>query len=150
MNNLDQFYWDENIQQLHFIYSDASSNLYSSYLDNIEEDPIIWNGYRNDGYNIYSGSIQYQTNQDDVLNAFCFPNPTRTGEIRIKVNNAKADIDIKVFDIAGNIIWKEIIEKAANNSQDIRIDTSKISSGVYFGIVSSKNEVKKVSFAIIN
>ncbi|MBT3754845.1 MAG: T9SS type A sorting domain-containing protein [Candidatus Cloacimonetes bacterium] len=150
VNNLDQFYWDENIQKLHFIYSDASSNLYSSYLDNIEEDPIIWNGYRNDGYNIYSGSIQYQTNQDDVLNAFCFPNPTRTGEIRIKVNNAKADIDIKVFDIAGNIIWKEIIEKAANNSQDIRIDTSKISSGVYFGIVSSKNEVKKVSFAIIN
>ena len=150
VNTLDQFYWDENIQQLHFIYSDVYSNLYSSYLENIEEDPIIWNGYRNDEYNIYSGSIQYQPNQDDALTAFCFPNPTRTGEIRVKVKNAKAEIDLKIFDIAGNIVWKSIIEKAANNSQDIRINTSKMSSGVYFGIVSSEKEIKKVSFAIIN
>jgi len=150
VNTLDQFYWDENIQQLHFIYSDVSSNLYSSYLENIEDDPIIWSGYRNDGYNSYSGSILYQPSQDDALKAFCFPNPTRTGEVRVKVNNAKADIDLKIFDIAGNIVWKNIIAKAANNSQDIRIDTSKMSSGVYFGVVSSENENKKISFAIIN
>ncbi len=150
VNTLDQFYWDEDIQQLHFIYSDAFSNLYSSYLENIEEDPIIWNGYRNGGYNSFSGSIQYQANQDNDLTAFCFPNPTRHGEVRIKVNNAKAEIDLKIFDIAGNIIWRDNVEKAANNSQDIRIDTSKMASGVYFGIVSSKKEIKKISFAIIN
>lgn len=150
VNTLDQFYWDEDIQQLHFIYSDVSSNLYSSYLENIEEDPIIWNGYRNGGYNSFSGSIHYQPNQDDVLTAFCFPNPSRSGEIRVKVKNAKAEIDLKIFDIAGNIVWKESTEKAANNSQDIRIDTSKMASGVYFGIVSSKKEIKKISFAIIN
>ncbi|MEA2097169.1 MAG: T9SS type A sorting domain-containing protein [Candidatus Cloacimonadota bacterium] len=150
VNTLDQFYWDEDIQQLHFIYSDVSSNLYTSYLENIEEDPIIWNGYRNGGYNIYSGSIQYQTNQDDALTAFCFPNPTRYGEVRVKVINAKADIDLKIFDIAGNIVWRDTVEKAANDSQDIRINTSKMASGVYFGIVSSEKEIKKISFAIIN
>ncbi|MDA3814202.1 MAG: T9SS type A sorting domain-containing protein, partial [Candidatus Cloacimonetes bacterium] len=150
VNTLDQFYWDENIQQLHFIYSDVSSNLYVSYLENIEEDPIIWNGYRNDGYNIYSGFIQYQQDPEDALTAFCFPNPTRQGEVRVKVKNAKAEIDLKIFDIAGNIVWRETIEKAANDSQDVRIDTSKMASGVYFGIVSSEKEVKKISFAIIN
>ncbi len=150
VNTLDQFYWDENIQQLHFIYSDVYSNLYASYLENIEENPIIWNGYRNNGYNSYSGSIQYQPNPADALTAFCFPNPTRHGEVRVKVKNAKAEIDLKVFDIAGNIVWAEIIEKAENNSQDIRIDTSKMASGVYFGIVSSEKEIKKISFAIIN
>ena len=150
VNTLDQFYWDENIQQLHFIYSDVSSNLYASYLENIEDDPIIWNGYRNDGYNSYSGSIQYQPNQNDALTAFCFPNPTRSGEIRVKVENAKAEIELKIFDIAGNIVWNNLIEKAANDSQDIRINTSKMASGVYFGIVSSKKEIKKISFAIIN
>ncbi len=45
---------------------------------------------------------------------------------------------------------KDNIEKAPNDSQDIRIDTSKMSSGVFFGIVSSKKEIKKISFAIIN
>ena len=150
VNTLDQFYWDNNIQQLYFIYSDVSSNLYASYLENIEDDPIIWNGYRNGGHNSYSGSIQYQPNQNDALAAFCFPNPTRYGEVRVKVENAKAEIDLKIFDIAGNIVWKGNIEKAANNSQDIRIDTSKMASGVYFGIVSSKKENKKISFAIIN
>ena len=150
VNTLDQFYWDENIQQLHFIYSDVSSNLYSSYLENIEEDPIIWNGYRNNGYNSYSGFIQYQQNPEDALSAFCFPNPTRHGEIRVKVKNAKAEINLKVFDIAGNIVWKNKIERASNDSQDIRIDTSKMASGVYFGIVSSDKEIKKISFAIIN
>ena len=119
-------------------------------MENIEENPIIWNGYRNNGYNSYSGSIQYQPNPADALTAFCFPNPTRHGEVRVKVKNAKAEIDLKVFDIAGNIVWAEIIEKAANNSQDIRIDTSKMASGVYFGIVSSEKEIKKISFAIIN
>ena len=150
VNTLDQFYWDENIQQLHFIYSDVSSNLYASYIENIEEDPIIWNGYRNGGYNSYSGFIQYQHYPTDALTAFCFPNPTRHGEIRVKVNNAKAEIDLKIFDIAGNIVWTDSIEKAANDSQDIRINTSKMASGVYFGIVSSKKEIKKISFAIIN
>ncbi|MDP8202835.1 MAG: T9SS type A sorting domain-containing protein [Candidatus Tenebribacter burtonii] len=150
VNTLDQFHWDENIHQLHFIYSDISSNLYASYLENIEEDPIIWNGYRNDGYNTYSGSIQYEPNQNNALAAFCFPNPTRHGEVRVKVKNAKAEIDLKIFDIAGNIVWKDIIEKAANNSQDIRINTSKMASGVYFGIISSEKEIKKISFAVIN
>jgi len=150
VNTLDQFYWDENIQQLHFIYSDISSNLYASYIENIEENPIVWNGYRNGGYNIYSGSIQYQQSTEDALSAFCFPNPIRHGEVRVKVINAKAEIDLKIFDIAGNIVWKDIIERAANNSQDVRIDTSNMASGVYFGIVSSNKEMKKVSFAIIN
>ncbi len=150
VNTLDQFYWDENIQQLNFIYSDVSSNLYASYLENIEEDPIIWNGYRNDGYNNYTGAITYQPNQDDALTAYCFPNPTRSGEVRVKVNNAKGKINLKIFDIAGNIVWKDNIEKAPNDSQDIRVDTSKMSSGVFFGIVSSKEEIKKISFAIIN
>ncbi|MDP8268551.1 MAG: T9SS type A sorting domain-containing protein [Candidatus Tenebribacter davisii] len=150
VNILDQFYWDENIQQLHFIYSDESSNLYASYLEDIEEDPIIWNGYRNNGYNNYSGVIQYQHNPEDKLKAYCFPNPARNGEVRVKVINAKAEIDLKIFNIAGDIVWSQKIEKAANDSQDVRIDTSKMASGIYFGIVSSLKEIKKISFAIIN
>lgn len=150
VNTLDQFYWNEDIQQLHFVYSDASSNLIASYLENVEENPIIWNGYRNNGYNSYYGSIQYQQDPQDALTAFCFPNPSRNGEVRVKVNNAKAAIDLKIFDIAGNIVWKSLVEKASNDTQDIRINTSKMSSGVYFGIISSQNEIRKVSFAIIN
>ncbi|MCF7859571.1 MAG: T9SS type A sorting domain-containing protein [Candidatus Cloacimonetes bacterium] len=147
---LDQFYWDENSQQLHFIYADNSSNLYTSHLENIQENPIIWNGYRNNDNNYYYGTIQYQPGMNEGLTAFCFPNPVSQGEVRIKVTDAKAEINFKIFDIAGNIVRQNSIERSANNSQDIRIDTSNMASGVYFGIVSSENESKKISFAIIN
>ncbi|MCK4312651.1 MAG: T9SS type A sorting domain-containing protein, partial [Candidatus Cloacimonetes bacterium] len=149
-NLFDQFYWDELSEKLYYIYADANSYLYASYLENITEDPIIWNGFRNNNYSLYSGSIEYQPGDANKLTAYAFPNPAKKGEVRIRVQNAKNNIDLKVFDIAGNIIHKVKVEKEANDIQDIRWNTSKLASGVYFGIIKSKGEVKKIPIAIIN
>ncbi|MCK4695802.1 MAG: T9SS type A sorting domain-containing protein [Candidatus Cloacimonetes bacterium] len=149
-NLFDQFYWDELSEKLYYIYADANSYLYASYLENITEDPIIWNGFRNNNYSLYSGSIEYQPGDANKLTAYAFPNPAKNGEVRIRVQNAKNNINLKVFDIAGNIIHKVKVEKEANDIQDIRWNTSKVASGVYFGIIKSKGEVKKTPIAIIN
>ncbi len=149
-NVSDQFYWDEQSERLYYIYSDINSNLFSSYIENIPEDPVIWNGYRNNDHSIYYGEIEYQPDDSKRLSAFAFPNPAKSGEVRIKVSNAKDNIDLKIFDIAGNIVHRSKVEKEENDDQDIRWNTSKIATGVYFGIVKSSGEVKKIRVAIIN
>lgn len=147
---IDQFYWNEQSEKLYYLYSDADNNLFASYIENVDEDPIIWNGYRNQHYSIYNGEISSQVSSADKMTAYAFPNPAKKGEVRIKVINAKDDIDIKIFDIAGNIIFKRKVEKGTGDDRDILWNTRKIATGVYFGIVQSEGEVKKVPIAIIN
>jgi M6 family metalloprotease-like protein len=147
---IDQFYWNEQSEKLYYIYSDADNNLFSSYIENVYEDPIIWNGYRNQNYSLYYGEISPYVSSTDKMTAYAFPNPAKKGEVRIKVVNAKDDIDIKVFDIAGNIVFKKKVEKGTGDDRDILWNTRKIATGVYFSIVRSKGEVKKVPIAIIN
>ena len=146
----DQFYWNEQSEKLYYIYSDADNNLFVSYIENVDENPIIWNGYRNQNYSLYNGEISPQTSSTDKMTAYAFPNPAKKGEVRIKVIDAKDDIDIKIFDIAGNIIFKRKVEKGTGDDRDILWNTRKIATGVYFGIVRSEGEVKKVPIAIIN
>ncbi len=146
----DQFYWDDIDQKLFYIYSDNSFNLYSSYIENVNEDPIIWNGYRNRSYSLYEGEIDYDTSISAKLDAYAFPNPAKNGEIRIRINNASNKIELKIFDIAGNMLLNTNILKEANNIQDFRWNTKNIASGVYFAIIKSGNEKKKITFAIVN
>ena len=142
------FFWDESSEKLYFIYCDNESKLFASYLENISENPLIWNGFRNNKFSLFEGEIDYQPIDDNKLTAFAFPNPSKKGEVRIRVLNAKHNIKLKIFDIAGNIIQKVSVEKSPNDVQDIIWNSSKISSGVYFGIVKSGQEMKKIPIAI--
>ena len=146
LNN--HFFWDESSEKLYFIYCDNESNLFASYLENISENPLIWNGFRNNKFSLFQGEIGYQPVDDNKLTAFAFPNPSKKGEVRIRVLNAKNNIKLKIFDIAGNLIQKVSVEKSPNDVQDIIWNSSKISSGVYFGIVKSGHEMKKIPIAI--
>jgi len=48
------FFWDESSEKLYFIYSDNESKLFTSYLENISENPLIWNGFRNNKFSLFS------------------------------------------------------------------------------------------------
>ncbi len=147
-DNFNYFYWDEYSNRFFFIYTDVSNILYSSYIEGIYEDPIIWDGYRNGGYSLYKNFIDYQPVTNQKLTAFAYPNPAKNGEVRIKINNAQNNIDLKIFDIAGNIVHHVLQPKENNDDQDIVWDTRKIASGLYFGIVKSNGSVKKIPIAI--
>jgi len=146
----DQYFWDEYNESLYYIYADKEHNLYSSYSADIVQDPIIWNGFRNLDHSIYYGSISPTSISTESFTAYAFPNPAKTGEVRFKVLNAASDIKIKIFDIAGNLLYDRDVNWAETSGQDIRWNTDKISSGVYFAVIKSGGKIKKIPFAVIN
>jgi M6 family metalloprotease-like protein len=146
----DQFYWNENYEYLYYIYSDTNHNLYSSYSRDIVQNPIIWNGYRNHGYSIYYDSLNPSGASANDFAAYAFPNPAQTGEVRFKVMNAEDDISITIFDIAGNMLENRKVKWSQTAAQDIRWNTSKIATGVYFAVIKSSGNIKKVPFAVLN
>jgi hypothetical protein len=68
---IDQFYWNEQSEKLYYLYSDAENNLFASYIENVSENPIIWNGYRNQNYSLYIGEIFPQVSSTDKM-CICF------------------------------------------------------------------------------
>lgn len=147
----DQFYWDNVEEKLFYIYADKEDELFSSYLENIENNPIIWNGYRNNGYSIYSGAINENIPiTPPPFTAFAYPNPARKGEIRFRIQAARDNIKIKIFDAAGNKVRQKEEESNNTDVQDIRIKTSNLASGVYFAIIQVDNKIKKIPFAVEN
>jgi hypothetical protein len=147
----DQFFWDNVDEILFYIYADSQNNLYSSYLMNIQNNPIIWNGYRNNGDAIYSGGLDANLPiTPPPLTAYAYPNPARKGEIRFRIQAARDDINIKNFDAAGNLINHKTVESNNLDFQDVRINTSNLASGVYFAIIEVDNNIKKIPFAVEN
>ncbi len=146
---LDQFCWDENENSLDYIFADSEMNLYAGQLNNIFSDPIEWSGYRHNYFACYEGNISEQIGQLDLFHAFAYPNPSKTGEVRFRIQNASSKIKLKIFDIAGNLLQTIELEKEYSNEQDHRLNTRNFASGVYFAIVESGNKKEKIKFSVI-
>ncbi len=58
------------------------------------------------------------------------------------------DVEIKIFDIAANKIYENTSSCEVGFNNKVNIDASKMSSGVYFAILSAKGKVLKLKFAI--
>ncbi|MCF7792621.1 MAG: T9SS type A sorting domain-containing protein [Candidatus Cloacimonetes bacterium] len=147
----DQFYWDSVDEKLFYIYANKDHELYSSYLQNIDNNPIIWNGFRNNGYSIFNGNWEAPIPPMELkFSAYAFPNPAKKGEIRFHVMDADSKIKIKIFDAAGNKIRQKETEANVTQNTDIRIKTSNLASGVYFAIIQVDGQIKKIPFAVEN
>ncbi|MCD4817696.1 MAG: T9SS type A sorting domain-containing protein [Candidatus Cloacimonetes bacterium] len=151
-NDFYHFFWEESSERLNYIYSDESENsdsshVYSSYISDVQNDPIIWNGWRNNAYSLYEGTISAPLLEENFA-AYAFPNPAKEKEVRIRVLNASEKINVKIYDIAGHKLFSKKIDKEPTLSQDVLWDISNISSGVYFGIVKCGDKIKKVPIAI--
>ncbi|MBN2461687.1 MAG: T9SS type A sorting domain-containing protein, partial [Candidatus Cloacimonetes bacterium] len=143
------FVWESDIQRLYFIFAENNSNLIASYINGVEEDPIIWNGYRNNRYSLFEGEVVPQSISGN-MQAYGYPNPARHGSIRIRVINAEDNINYKIFDIAGNIVKQGNCIREPQVFQDIIWNTGNISSGMYFAVIRSGNDIKRVPLAVQN
>ena len=65
-----------------------------------------------------------------------FPNPTK-GILNIKFENTEKEIQITVFDILGD---KIISKSNFDNKNELKMDLSHVSKGIYFVKVQNKNE----------
>jgi hypothetical protein len=146
---MDQFYYDAQLDQLNFIYSDNVGNLYVSAINNIGSS-IIWSGYRHNLYSIYYGQLDPDDSENLDMIAYAFPNPARNGEVRIRVIDDSEKVSLRIFDIAGNLVFNQKSEFNYSSQMDIIWDTRKIASGIYFGVVRTDNETKKILIAVEN
>jgi len=147
-NILPSWFKEQATNRLYLLYTDNSNNIFLSYRHLGNNDDLLWNGFRNgdNGYITGSTAIISTTNQ---LNAFIYPNPVMNANCRLRIENAKANIQIKIYNINGNLIYQNNIEKGNNTYQDYQLDTSKFASGVYYALISTDKEHKRVKFAVI-
>lgn len=160
LNNNFTAFWEQGVihpvwfkenqsSRLYLLYTDTEHNIYLSWKSLAESDEIIWNGYRNNHRNNFlKGEIIAQT-FTAKLSAYAYPNPAISTMPRLRIENASSDIKIRIYDIAGNLIVQKTIEKEDNHYQDFQIETAKISSGVYFAIISDQRNTQRVKFSII-
>ncbi|MBW6515883.1 MAG: T9SS type A sorting domain-containing protein [Candidatus Cloacimonetes bacterium] len=142
----DYFYWEEHSERLYFFFADTNENLYEAILTQTEEDPIVWNGYRNSKWSVYEGIHSPHTTPVETVKAYAFPNPSRKGEVRIRVEGGEERIELQIFDISGKRLFNNIYVENIGSIYDIRWNTTNIASGVYFGIVKTKG--KSVNFKV--
>ncbi len=152
---LDFFHWEKDSARLNYIYNDFYEDPASqsevcrigiASIDEVYENPIDWNGYRNGGYGCFYGAITYSPSADQRLSVIAYPNPVRSGQLRLKVEGAQAKIDVKLYNIAGDMIC----DRSYEADESIRIDTRNMASGLYFGIVESDGQKKTIRFGIEN
>ncbi|MBT4333294.1 MAG: hypothetical protein HOD64_08445, partial [Candidatus Cloacimonetes bacterium] len=73
--------------------------------------------------------------------------PDKTIILRI-LTTKNAEVDIKIFDIAANLIYENTSYCEVGFVEKINIEASKMASGVYFAILSAEGKVLKLKFAI--
>ncbi len=114
-----------------------------------ENKKVIWQGKRNCNFSVLYGTYkQYTPLENSKLNAYAFPNPAKFSSINFRIYNATSQIDLSIYNITGNVIKRKTFSKTNYKYQDIRFDIANLSSGVYFAVIKSGKEIKKIAFAI--
>jgi M6 family metalloprotease-like protein len=144
-------HWERDSSRLYFIYAkkgETKTQLYSSYLNTSNmQSPILWNGFRHNKYGLVEGIIRDSITETH-FSTYVFPNPAKGKQVRIKVKNALTDIELKIYDVAGNRVYSKIYSKNPTSEQDLYWNISQLSSGVYFGIVKSGSKQNNIKIAI--
>ncbi|MDD2683458.1 MAG: T9SS type A sorting domain-containing protein [Candidatus Cloacimonetes bacterium] len=111
-------------------------------------NPILWNA-RDAGSagSLNGGPLQGLTPPQTAFDAYVYPNPVRDQLFRLRVLGAQAGIKIRVFDVSGTIVYQRMISENFN-AEDIELDSSNLSSGVYIVNVQSGSNSKTLKFAI--
>jgi M6 family metalloprotease-like protein len=143
-----KYWFDETFEELNWFGTDADGALFNGKLVEITENPVINKGYRNEGYNSFSGTNTDLPHGQEGLRAYAFPNPAKDDYAVVRVFEAQSGISLKLYDIAGNLVLERSEEKEENNYQDIRLDTGGISSGIYYARIKSDNKSLTVPLGI--
>ena len=133
-------------------YPLLDASLESSYPDWASE---YVNLQRTAFYNVILDQNLYQSEQIFVPNeSYAFPNPVTSqngGIVYFNImTNRNTDVSVKIFDISGKLIFKDIYtcEAYMSNRNKLAIDFDSLSSGIYFALLQAGNAVKRIRFAV--
>ncbi len=130
-----------------YVQQEDDSNFIISQKES-STNPIYWSGYRNNNYSVFYSTLFSSSATQNELYGYAFPNPAKDDYIKIRVFNSQGEIELKLFDISGSIIFKNIYEKTENEYRDLDLSLKDYSSGVYFALVKSGKKTIKIPFAI--
>ena len=115
----------------------------------IATSPVLWETFN---HNI-TRNLKYihKTNNNQVnndkLRAFVFPNPVASNQATMRIYNINNSAKLKIYNIAGKLIKETLVESNNLDYVDTIIDFSKVTSGIYIGIVE-ENSTYKFKFAV--
>ncbi len=145
----DLLFWDESNDELLFFFADSEDILYQSvWFDDLYTDPIVWNGARHSGRSSFSGTYRLSELDTEKLTAFTYPNPVSHDQVRLRVEGAANELEVRLFDISGRTVYKQEMTGIAGSFYDILIDIKSLSSGLYYGKVESAGRSAKFNLAV--
>lgn len=156
-----------------FVYADNDSvfayigsrygSVYKHYLPMFTPEDIQTSSFihtygnlnRTAAWNAEMPENTYQTKQLFIKGEnYVYPNPwlhlyQQKIVIRTMLSQT-AEVKVTVFDVAGNIVWKQkdLCTAYIPNINSFVIDTSKLSTGMYFVILEANNQSCRLKFAV--
>lgn len=116
----------------------------SSYLGNL---PI--NEYITTEIFIKEETYIYPNPYSSIFNSTIVNGREEPGKIALRImTSADTRVEIKIFDIAGNIIHKNKIDCQAYLKKSLLIPAEDFSSGIYFALLKTRGKVMKLNFAV--
>ncbi|MCF7919185.1 MAG: T9SS type A sorting domain-containing protein [Candidatus Cloacimonetes bacterium] len=146
---IPQYWHDADTESLNWFGGDESGALYNALLYDHINNPLINCGWRQNDFGIFIGKAWDALPDEQEFSAYAYPNPSREGYARFRVTGAPADISLKLYDIAGNLVYKTNKLKETGEYQDIRLDTSSLASGVYYARISSASKMLTTALGIV-
>lgn len=141
-----RLHWNNAAQRVEWQHANSAGLASISSLP-LAEDPISWNGYRNNGTGLWAGYIIHAPAQSSTFDAYVYPSPVRGNEFRLRVLNSSEDINVEIYDINGSMIQRSVYAYDQQSSRDIRFQ-AQLASGVYILSVNSGSHRKTLKFAV--
>lgn len=136
-----------------YLYSFKTNKVY-------KPQNILWKNYlrdknfSNNNFRGVQSSVAYSEKlpKDKVYN---WPNPVYDSKtyIRYFLNGNATTVNIKILDLSGELVTKLTGTAFSNNENEVIWDVSKVSSGVYYGVVEAtidgSTETKIIKIAVV-
>lgn len=84
-------------------------------------------------------SVEDKNETNVTAKAVVYPNPVRSGnQLNIKINVPAQSVDIKIYNILGQLVFSKKLEGSFHNLQTVSFNIRNISTGIYFLTLNSQ------------
>ena len=147
-NDEGYFWWDSISLNLYWIHSGLNGKVLIEGSRGFTTNPLIWNGFRNAANGTFSTDYSPLQITSTSFKAYLVPNPVRANICRVHVENASGAIDLKIFDISGQLVLQQSYPSNDLPYRDLEINASKLSSGMYVVTLKCGKNTKILKFAV--
>lgn len=122
--------------------------LLTALLGNQAPPVFYWNGYRNSSTGMAAYSEVHPAVTESKFKTYTFPNPTKADWTTIRCENPDGSVRIRIYDIAGKLLYKNEFTTNPVIWKDVQIDVSKFIPGVYILVAENGNRQARSKFAV--